>query len=364
MISRVADHCFWLGRYLERAESTSRVLRVTFALALDGMLPPAQVWGSAVTVSGEDASFSARFDPTRRADGELVQEFLTWDLEVSSSLVRSVKAARENTRSIREVVSLEAWEAINELHIWLQSRSARIEYELNRDAFYRHVRAATQLAHGALEHTMLHDNALDFISLGGLLERVGQTARILDVHHHALMQLPPNLVREESLWLSVLRECAGFEPFMKRCAGRVTPVGVASFLILEPKFPRSILFCLREASLKLASIRSPTDPVLPKLESHNRLRVLADVLDEQSGRLEGTNLHELLTRVVEETAAICNEVGQELLAGPPPRVPASPSAPPAEAAPATASPARPRSGQQQLQNSALSAGEALRAADS
>lgn len=83
MISRVAEHCFWLGRYLERAESTSRVLRVTYGLALDSIspLPPAQVWGSAVTVSGEDASFGRRHGAAGREDGELVQQFLTWDVE-------------------------------------------------------------------------------------------------------------------------------------------------------------------------------------------------------------------------------------------------------------------------------------------
>ncbi len=316
MISRVADHCFWLGRYLERAESTSRVLRVTYGLALDSILPPAQVWGSAVTVSGEDASFGARHGAARREDGEVVQQFLTWDLEVPSCLLRSVMAARENARIIREVVSLESWEAINELYLWLQSRSGRGEYDLNRDGFYRHVRAATQLILGAVEHTMLHDNAFDFISLGLLLERVGQTGRILDVHHHALMQLPPNLVREETLWLSLLRACSGFEPFMKRSAGRVTPAGVAGFLILEPNFPRSILFCLHQAYQRLANIRSPSDPVLPRLESQRRLHLLEGFLLEESAQLDSTNLHELLTRVVEETATICADLERELLAAP------------------------------------------------
>jgi len=362
MISRVADHCFWLGRYLERAESSSRVLRVTFALSLDGMLPAVQVWGSAVTVSGEDDSFGRRFEASRRADGELVQEFLTWDMEVPASLIRSVRAARENARSIREVVSLEAWEAINELHVWVHGQRARLEYQTRRDAFYRHVRAAAQLVLGSLEHTMLHDNALDFIMLGGLLERVGQTARILDVHHHALTQLPANLVREESLWLSLLRECAGFEPFMKRCAGAVTPAGVASFLILEPKFPRSILFCLREACLALERIRSPGDPVLPRLESYDRVRVLAGALADQGSALDGANLHLLLTRVVEETAAICNDVRRELLAGPPAPSP-PPPLPVTEALDAQReSSSSSRSSQQQVQGGAPAA--ALRAAES
>ncbi|HVP61546.1 MAG TPA: alpha-E domain-containing protein [Myxococcaceae bacterium] len=314
MISRVADHCFWMGRYLERAESTSRVLRVTSSLVLDAILPPAQVWDAALAVCGEDEPFAARFGAAASADGGLVTEFLTWDGSVPASLSNSVSAARENARSIREVVSLEAWEAINELHVWLHDGSGHREWEARPDAFYRHVRTGTQLILGAVEHTMLHDNAFDFIMLGVFLERMGQTARILDVHHHALMQLPPDLVREETLWLSLLRACAGFEPFMKRKAGRVTPGEVAAFLMLEPRFPRSLVFCLRESDQRLASIRVPGDQAFPPLRCQARLAALETFL--ASRRVETEDLHVLLTHVVDETAAICGELHQELFQAP------------------------------------------------
>jgi len=314
MISRVADHCFWMGRYLERSESTSRVLRVTSSLVLDAILPPAQVWTSALAVCGEDEAFAERHGAAAMAEGVRVTEFLTWDPTVPSSLARSIHAVRENARSIREVVSLEAWEAINELHVWLHE-SGRAEWAVRPDAFYRQVRTGTQLILGAVEHTMLHDNAFDFIMLGVFLERVGQTARILDVHHHALMQLPPDLVREETLWLSLLRACAGFEPFMKRKAGRVTPGEVATFLMLEPRFPRSLVFCLREADQRLASIRSPGDEAFPPLRCQARLAALETFLG--SRRVEDEDLHALLTHVVDETAAICGELHEELFRAPP-----------------------------------------------
>lgn len=313
MISRVADHCFWLGRYLERAESTSRVLRVTTSLVLDAILPPAQVWLSALAVCGEDESFAARHGEAATSDGRMVSGFLTWDPSAPSSLVNSVQAARENARSIREVVSLEAWEAINELHLWLQE-GGRAEWEARPDAFYRQVRTGTQLILGAVEHTMLHDNAFDFILLGVFLERVGQTARILDVHHHALMQLAPDLVRDETLWLSLLRACAGFEPFMKRKAGRVTPGEVATFLMIEPRFPRSLLFCLREADQRLASIRAPGDQAFPPLRCQARVAALEAFLVSRD--VEEEDLHALLTRVVDETALVCSELRQELFEPP------------------------------------------------
>jgi len=331
MISRVADHCFWMGRYLERAESTSRVLRVTSSLLLDAILPPAQVWLSALAVCGEDEPFAARHGEAAIADGRVVSGFLTWDPSVPSSLSNSVHAARENARSIREVVSLEAWEAINELHVWLNEGGGRGEWEARPDAFYRQVRTGTQLILGAVEHTMLHDNAFDFIMLGVFLERIGQTARILDVHHHALMQLPPDLVRDETLWLSLLRACAGFEPFMKRKAGRVTPGEVAAFLMLEPRFPRSLVFSLREADQRLASIRAPGDQAFPPLRCQTRLAALETFLT--SRQVESEDLHDLLTQVVDETALVCSELRQELFQQqvPPPRTVILPARPRAEA---------------------------------
>jgi len=117
VISRVAENLFWLGRYLERAESTARVCLVTRNLALDGDLEPHQAWRPAVIVSGQEEPFREAHGDEGFADGERVQEWLTWEETNISSLRRSVGAARENARSIREVVSLETWEATNELHL-------------------------------------------------------------------------------------------------------------------------------------------------------------------------------------------------------------------------------------------------------
>src|SRR4029079_19439900 len=105
----------------------------------------------------------------------------------------------------------------------------------------------TRLCVGLLRSTMLHDEPLDFIWLGVLLERVSQTARILDVHHHAFLQAQRHEVAATPLWLSLLRSLSGFEPFMKRHQGRVSPDSVAGFLIGEDRFPRSIAYCVHAA---------------------------------------------------------------------------------------------------------------------
>ena len=163
MISRVADHCFWFGRYLERTESTARILAVTQNLALDAELPSSQCWLPVVIVAGQKAHFGAVHGEDAAADGELVQRYMSFDDENPTSLRSSSSAARFNARSIREVVSLEAWETVNELHLWMNGEQALEEFRSSRYAFYRRVRQLTQLCLGVTQSTMLHDTPLDFI---------------------------------------------------------------------------------------------------------------------------------------------------------------------------------------------------------
>ena len=315
MISRVADHLFWLGRYLERAESAARVGLVTRNLALDGELDPRSAWQPAVIVSGEEEAFRARHGDDAFADGEKVQHWLTWEETNLSSLRRTVAAARDNARSIREVLSLETWEAVNELFLWMEG-AGRATYREDRHGFYRNIRQASQLSLGVIHGTMLHDDAFDFILLGVMLERAGQTSRILDVHHHALANLlQAHQAVEVSLWLALLRACSGFEPFMKRFQGEPSAATVARFLVLDARFPRSVNHCLHVAGKKLSRVRSADADL--RGHSLTRLRALESwVVDEARPHIDGGRLHDLLTRVVDETHGICDELGRELFGYP------------------------------------------------
>jgi uncharacterized alpha-E superfamily protein len=318
MISRVADHCFWFGRYVERAEATARMLAASVSLALDAELPSAQVWRPVLVVSGTEHEFAeavAANDDNHPAwgDGEVVQRFMVWNEDNGVSLARSLIGARANARSIREVLSLEAWEAINELHLWIHGDAAQATYAQHRDAFYQHVRRGTQLTLGLLRSTMLHDEPLDFLWLGVLLERVSQTARTLDVHHHAFTNLGArHEVVETALWLSLLRALSGSEAFLKRAAGRVSSEGVARFLISEDAFPRSIRYCVHSAYERLCNIRPPQHHELPGGRSLERLRVL-DTWVAAREREPVANVHDLLTHVVDEVHEICGTLGKELL---------------------------------------------------
>jgi uncharacterized alpha-E superfamily protein len=317
MISRVADHCFWFGRYVERAEATARMLATTASLALDAELPAAQVWRPIVVVSGEEAAFATRHDESGWGDGELVQRFMVWDESNGVALARSIIGARWNARSIREVLSAEAWEAVNELHLWIGSDTATAQYAHQREAFYQQVRRSTQLTLGLLRSTMLHDEPLDFVWLGVLLERLNQTARMLDVHHHAFTNLVErNELLDTALWLSLLRALSGSEAYLKQAAGRIGSEPVARFLISETKFPRSIAYCVHSAYDRLCAIRPPDRHELPGGISLERLRVLDAWVDARhSEPLSGDGVHELLTHVVDEVHAICETLGKELLGG-------------------------------------------------
>jgi len=321
VISRVADHCFWFGRYMERVESTARVLQVTGALAIDSDLTAQQCWRPVVIIAGEGERFAQKRGEDALGDGEAVQEYLVFG-DAPVSLEQSIFSARENARSIREVLSLEIFESVNELYLWIKSPQARAIFEEHRYGFYRHVRREAQLGLGLLRGTMLHDAPLDFILLGVMLERTGQTARILDVHHHAFTTAstgaaPAHPIVEVSLWLSLLRACYGFESFMKSHRGPVTEQAVSSFLLWEPRFPRSVRHCVQRARERLEQIR-PQGGRLPALRAQARLQALDEWLEGAAGKaLDEEALHQALTKVVVETDAACDEIGMELLAAAP-----------------------------------------------
>ena len=315
MISRVADSCFWLGRYIERIEATARLLSVTRNLAMDAELEPRECWLPVVIVIGEEPQFVQM--TTEMAipvtSGEQVERYMTWDEDNMSSIRQSVSAARENARQIREVISLEVWETVNELYLWMGSTDARTEYANERHAFYRYVLQRCQLMAGLLRSTMLHELPLNFVWLGMLMERAGQTARVVDVQHHALMSYErENQVIETALWLSLLRACSAFEPFTKRNRGRITGDAVANFLIFEPLFPKSIAYSVHEAFCRFLVIRPPEETTLPGEATQERLRALDGWIASHAENGVDGNVHGVLTHVVDEVAEICSGLGHEL----------------------------------------------------
>jgi uncharacterized alpha-E superfamily protein len=160
---------------------------------------------------------------------------------------------------------------------------------------------------------MLHDEPMRFLWLGAMLERVGQTARILDMHHHTMELEDAHDVVQVALWLSLLRACSGYDAFMKKNHGRVTAQAVASFLLFEPMFPRSLRYCLRSSRSILHEI---WPEAAPERDAPAHTDALCAWLDDRASQRLPRSIHALLTHVVDETSAICNEVATEIQ-GPP-----------------------------------------------
>lgn len=312
LVSRVADHCFWFGRYLERAESAARTLGSTRETMLGAERAVSLSWRPMIIVAGEQQRFAELIGDAD--DAERVQDYLVWDTRTFSSLYMTIRAARDNARSIRDHLSQEAWEQINGIYLWMKSSDARLEWAQDRHAFYARVRRGMLLLAGIMRSTMLRDDAVEFVRLGALLERTSQTARILDVHHHAFTGTRHGVVVDTTLWLGLLRACAGFEPFMRRNRGHVSGEAVVEFLVLEGRFPRSIRYSLDAARARVRDLRAPGGP---GERSEQHLVTLRDWLFEDGSELLAAGrVHELLTHVVDEVHACADAIARDFLGSP------------------------------------------------
>ncbi len=327
MISRVAENCFWLNRYVERVEVLSRMLGVNLAFQLDVTLADAERWHPLVVVTGQEEHFLETASASNLDEAEKVQEYLTWDDENPSSLISSLRFARDNARTIRETISLEMWEALNDLWVWMQERAARREYAKDRHAFYLRMRNQCLLFHGLAQATMLHEDPLEFMRLGTALERASQTARILDIKHHSVGPTTPGVEtpHEVAQWVATLRFCSGIEPFLKRGDRAMSGREVADFLIFEERFPRSVIHNLLRAKNFLGLVRPSADMKGVDMSIGAPTQKL---LDAQIAELAALNidtvleqgLHEVLTSLVEGTAAVCESLTTDFFAPPAPAV--------------------------------------------
>jgi len=314
MIARVAESCFWLNRYVERVETLARMLDVNATFQLDVDLPDAQRWRPLVVVIGQEKHFTEHTPAAEIDDGERVQEYLTWNEDNPSSIVSSLRWARENARTIREVVSLEMWETVNELWVWVREPAARALYDGERHEFYTHLRDQCLLFHGTAAATMLHEHPFEFMRLGTALERAQQTARVLDVKYHSMGPAEDvESAAEAANWLATLRFCCGVEPFFKREANVVSGQAIASFLLLDRAFPRSVLHNLEHAQSLLNLVRGSW-PGAPGGRTHDRLEgVLERVRAIDVGALMSVQgLHAEMTWIVDETSRVCSTLRDDM----------------------------------------------------
>jgi uncharacterized alpha-E superfamily protein len=313
MLSRVADAIYWMSRYVERAENVARFLQVTLQLTLDCPGADASQWGALIATSGDQDLYKERYG--KDVTAEQVVRFLTSDRSYGNSIVGSLAAARENARSVREVISRDTWEALNEAWLLVKSVDPDPNDLSALDDYYQRVRRAAALVEGLTDATWSHDEPWHFARLGRMIERADKTSRILDVKYFILLPSTTYVGTAYDLvqWSALLTSASADQMFRQRFH-TTTPRNVANFLVFDGAFPRSIRHCLHQAARSLAAIEGrqtdkpftidkvPSTPerilgrLLSELDYGHIQQVLDDGLHEYLDHLQ-TELNELSSAV-------------------------------------------------------------------
>jgi uncharacterized alpha-E superfamily protein len=320
MLSRTADHLFWMARYIERAENTARMLDVNMSTSL---LPQSaeqaeRGWRAMLGISELQAAFDAKYPMLTARD---VLDFMVRDPTHASSIHSCMQAARENARAVRGSLTTEVWETHNDT--WLQLQQMLNDGALQRDPqkLFEWVKYRSHVSRGVTIGTMLKDEAFFFIRLGTFLERADNAARILDIKFHdgggAADPVPAERAngggagpqRDFYYWAAVLRSVSAFEVYRKVYRDVITPERVAELLILRGDMPRSLAACVNEVCDNLEKVRNSRSG-----ETERRAGLLRAEL--RYGRVEDIlhqGLHGYLTGFLERINDLGGRISQDFL---------------------------------------------------
>jgi uncharacterized alpha-E superfamily protein len=314
MLSRTADHLFWMSRYMERAENTARMLDVNYQTSL---LPQSaavteQGWRGLLSISELSGDYAARYG---EIDARKVMDFMLRDERNPSSILCCLRAARENARAVRGALTTEVWETTN--HTWLEFNSLLRERSFERDpsAMFEWVKFRSHLSRGVQVGTMLQDEALHFVRIGTFLERADNTARLLDVKFHAVESDFYGAADARDIeydfyhWSAILRSVSGFEVYRKVYRNVIQPEKVAELLILRPDMPRSLAACTNEVIANLGLVAN--DQSSETLRRAGRLRA-----DLEYGRIDeilATGLHAYLTQFLDRVSDLGAGISRDFL---------------------------------------------------
>ncbi len=311
MLSRTADHLYWMSRYTERAENTARMLDVNYQMSL---LPQStqtieNAWRAMLEISELTDDYASRHD-TVTPDG--VIHYMVSDVDNLSSIVRCLQAARENARAVRGAITTELWETINTT--WLDAQRMLQEGIMRHSPadFFEWVKSRSHLTRGVHNGTMMRGEVYDFIQLGTFLERADNTARLLDVKFLAAAASKDervDAVDEFYYWAAILRSVSAFENYRKVYRDIITPERIAELMILSTNMPRSLAACLQEVVDTLTRVRN----------SHSRntqlaaLRLLSTLHDQTIEEILGIGLHAYLTEFLTQINAVGAGISKDFL---------------------------------------------------
>jgi uncharacterized alpha-E superfamily protein len=310
MLSRTADHLYWMARYTERAENTARMLdvRVQYSLMPQSALAEQEGWRTMLGVSELQSQFDAKYAALTQKE---VIDFMVRDPDNPSSIASCLRAARENARAVRGSLTTEVWETNNTTWLTLQQHLKSRTFEQHPGKFLEWVKYRSHMSRGVTLGTMFQDEAFNFIRLGTFLERADNTARILHVKfkllHSDLIQADEQV--EFYYLAALLRSVSAFEIYRKVYRDAITPTRVAELLILQPKMPRSLVACMCAVVANLQEVRNDlsqeTERLAEQLYGKLQTTQIGDILEE--------GLHAFTTTFLAAIGELGNGIGRDFL---------------------------------------------------
>ncbi|EPX85356.1 alpha-E domain-containing protein [Salipiger mucosus] len=316
MLSRTADHLYWMSRYLERAETTARLLEVG---ARNALLPDLSGgyrndWEAVLRAKGGYELFKEKYDEANQRN---IGTFLFFDAENPSSVLSCINAARENARVVRTALTSPVWDAINTSYQDLKQLQRTERSKLSLNDLSEWTMRVCHLVRGAISATQLRNDGYSFIGLGTSIERADNTARLIDVKYYVLLPSVSYVGSglDQSQWALLLQSMTAQRAFNWTYTGEITASKIAHLLILNRQFPRSLLSCVQWTCDHLddiaAAYQMPTraqDVAHQLLDDLSRAEV-EDIFDE--------GLHEFLARFMARNAGLANTIQDVYLHGMP-----------------------------------------------
>jgi uncharacterized alpha-E superfamily protein len=294
MLSRIAESLYWMSRYLERADNTARLMEINLLHLVEAEehLPEAVQWRPLVSISGSEEAFAQYYDGAEITAQHVIQ-FMTKGPGNSNAIHPSLRLARENARVVRDRISKEMWQGMNELWLMVDTRLKSPLLPERAAAFYGAVRNEVARFHGLTANTMMRGEAYGFYLLGTFIERADMTSRIMDMKYHIL--LPDAAMVGSPLdyyqWAALLKSLSGFEAYRRKYHTGMRPLDVAQHVIFERDFPRSLLFAAERIRGALEMSGAPA------MNSHSRdavRRLLVHLEHHSAESVMRAGLHEFL----------------------------------------------------------------------
>ncbi len=313
MLSRVAHSLYWMSRYIERAENMARLLEVNLQFRFDfqDFNDPKlnQHWDSLILSSGDEELFAKLYEV---ADSRTVTEFLAFDLKNPGSILSCVYSARENARMVRDQISSEMWQSINELYLFLKAQSTEGVRISGPNDFFVQINRASHLFQGLTASTYSRNEGWEFIEFGKYIERADKTTRILDVKYHILLPSATDVggALDTAQWQAVLRSASALEAYRRFYVREILPWKAAEFLIFSDSFPRSIHYCIAQVDQFLRRILNETGSRPRSAAARASHRLLADLQSLTITDVLKQGLHEFLMEIQSTLSVIGDEVVQ------------------------------------------------------